>query len=177
MVIKRILKNSLVEELADHPSLQILELGIGDGELLAELYDALTQSQVVAMDMNRSLLSHCQFHLPGDRITFVPQDLSLPWSAGYEARFDAVYFLQSIHDFGGREALILTYSEAARVLKPGGILLNADFIGPMSHDDPAAQRRFPADVHIEIMNTCGFESADLLQQEGLLGCMMGILPI
>jgi len=176
IAFKQIIRDKLVERLQGKSDTQILELGLGDGELLAELAASLTRSKMVAMDINQSLLTYCQSRLSAFHISFVSQDLCVPWASGNENHFDAVYSLQSIHDFGGLDALTQTYQQIAQVLKPGGLVLNADFILPMPQDDPAAPRRFPVEVHTQLLTDCGFENIRILHQEGLLGCLMANLP-
>ena len=176
IVMKGFLKRFLVQHFSVKTNPGILELGIGDGELLLDLIDLLPEAQLVAMDINQALLDYCSERVVTGRVLPVYKDLTHSWSGGYENTFDAVYSLQSIHDFGGREALKSTYSEIALALKPGGALINADFVVPLPQDKLANPRRFPVEEHLQILNECGFQKATVLHEEGLLGCLAATKP-
>jgi cyclopropane fatty-acyl-phospholipid synthase-like methyltransferase len=176
MVMKGFLKRFLVQHCSEKTNPGILELGIGDGELLLALVDLLPEAQLVAMDINQTLLDHCSERVATGRFLPVCNDLTHSWSGGYENTFDAVYSLQSIHDFGGREALKSTYTEIASALKPGGALINADFVVPLPQDKLAIPRRFPVEEHLQILNECGFQQTTVLHTEGLLGCLTANKP-
>ena len=176
LVMKGLLKHFLLQHFSDQTNPKILELGIGDGELLVDLIDLLPEAQMVAMDVNQTLLDHCSKRVPTGHILPVCKDLTHSWSEGYENTFDAVYSLQSIHDFGGRESLKFTYTEIASALKPGGALLNADFVVPLLQDKRAIPRRFPVEEHLQVLGECGFQQTTVLRKEGLLGCVTAIKP-
>jgi SAM-dependent methyltransferase len=179
--MKAVVKRLLVEHNVSVSNPVMLELGIGDGELLTELLKLIPHAQLAAMDVSQTLLDYCKEIVveegsASDRAIFIKQDLSQSWSSGHEGTFSSVYSLQSIHDFGGRDALVSTYTNIASVLKPGGMLINADFVVPLPHDTQAEPRRFPVADHLQILRDCGFEQAKVIRQEGLLGCMMATKP-
>lgn len=181
LAMKDVIKRFLVEHCDNLLNPMVLELGIGDGELLTDLVERLPLVQLTAMDINQVLLDYCKASLSNggvvhERATFIKQDLSQAWSKGHEGTFDTVYSFQSIHDFGGRDALISTYQNIAAVLKPGGVLVNADFVVPLPQDKQANPRRFPVEEHLQILNTCGFEKATVIHEAGLLGCVVATLP-
>lgn len=180
LAMKDVIKRLLIEHCDNLSNPMMLELGIGDGELLLDLVRLMPQAQLTAMDVNQVLIDYCKASLSSgsiahDRTSFIKQDLSQAWSEGHENTFDSVYSFQSIHDFGGREALVATYANIAAVLKPGGILINADFVVPLPHDTQAQPRRFPVEDHLRVLRDCGFEQAAVIHEAGLLGCMMATL--
>lgn len=168
---KQVLLDHLFDSLTGLSNPILLELGIGDGELMSTLIEKLPTATLVAMDLNQTLIDHCATQLPKQRVSFRRTDLSEPWATGMEANFDAIYSLQSLHDFGGIAVLRATYAEMAKALKPGGIAINADFVEQMPHDDPKNPCRFETAVHIEILNDCGFENAKVLSAESMLACI------
>lgn len=174
LVMKQLIKRLLVEHCAAKIHPKILELGIGDGEMLLALIDLLPDAQLVAMDINQTLLDHCRARVATERLSPVYKDLTHAWSNGYENTFDAIYSVQSIHDFGGRDALKSTYTEIAAALKPGGTLINADFVVPLPQDNVASPRRFPASEHQQILYDIGFQHISVRHEEGLLGCLTAI---
>lgn len=149
---------------------RVLELGPGDTELLGEVASRHPGIKLVALDINPGLVEFGRTSL-GSRAEFVALDLRKPWAKALDTRFDLVYTLQSLHDLGGKSALRDVYGEVARVLVPGGTLLNADFIQPFSTDDPEQPRRFPTTVHETLMLECGFTNPHCIATTGLLGCI------
>lgn len=174
------MKTQLVKYLCDHlsekSSSQVLELGIGDGELLLRLSKSLPELDLVAMDINQALLDHCSALMADRKFSPIRTDLSVSWSQGYENCFAAVYSLQSIHDFGGLAALTATYREMFLALAPGGIGVNADFVLPLPQDKADSPRRFPVETHLKILHACGFSKASARHQEGLLGLITAEKP-
>ena len=155
---------------------KVLELGVGDGELLQQVATSEPTAHLAAADINPRLLAYSRDRMDDNRVEFVEQDLRQSWSADLREDWDLVYTLQSLHDLGGRDALTDVYAKIAQSIAPGGMLLNADFVVPMPHDDPAAPRRFPADVHVEILHGCGFIDAKPIAQFGQLGCIAARWP-
>jgi len=175
--IKALLLRQIGETLQP-PSQQhrILELGIGDGELMLKLSQMLSNTVLVGADINPELLAYSRERLGTTQATFIEQDLKQPWKHIMGMSFDLVYSLQSFHDLGGYEELLAVYTKIRQVLVPGGILFNADFITPMAHDDTAMPRRFPPDTHLALLNECGFIAPELIEQRGAMGCFKAIAP-
>ena len=111
------LKTYLVDELFHHIAAKrgtprILELGIGDGDLLLQLYDKFPTAKFVAVDIKPVLLEFVAERFDSSaRVTFIEQDLSAnQWSA-VGGGFDVIYTLQSFHDLGGRAELSNSYQQ------------------------------------------------------------------
>ena len=175
LVMKRALIKFIVDRLANHAKPRILELGIGDGEVMLALGKQLPRAEFVAMDLNKTLLGYCEERMSSERLATHCRDLAQTWSTGFERNFDMVYSFQSVHDFGGREALTSTYEQIATVLDEKGTVVNADFVVPFPQDKNHAPRRFPVEEHLQILNERGFESSAVIHREGLLACMTGSL--
>ncbi len=160
--------------LTDPP--RVLELGIGTGELLVELTRLHPQARWVAVDVNPALIQFARDRLHHTAVDFVQQDLrEAPWSDQIGSGFDGVYSLQSFHDLGGRDTLRSVYAQIASALAPGGLLLNADFIVPMPHDDPDNPRRFSIEEHTELLRDSGFDDIRTVAVSGMLGCIAATL--
>ncbi|MBT6244730.1 MAG: class I SAM-dependent methyltransferase [Gammaproteobacteria bacterium] len=155
---------------------RILELGIGDGELMLKLSQMPSNCLLVGVDINPELLAYSRDRLGSAQVELIEQDLKQPWRHDIGESFDLVYSLQSFHDLGGYQELLAVYTKIRQVLVPGGKLFNADFIIPMAHDDAAAPRRFPAKVHLALLEECGFISPELIEQRGAIGCFRAIAP-
>ncbi|MBT3425236.1 MAG: class I SAM-dependent methyltransferase [Gammaproteobacteria bacterium] len=155
---------------------RILELGIGDGELMLKLSQIQSNSLIMGVDINPELLAYSRARLGSAQVELIDQDLKQPWGHDIGDSFDLVYSLQSFHDLGGYTELLAIYTQIRQVLVPGGKLFNADFITPMAHDDPAAPRRFPPEVHLALLKECGFITPELIEQRGAIGCFKAIAP-
>ena len=149
----------------------LLELGAGDGELMAQVGSALPDARLVAVDREPSLLRHTVERIP--RVQTTELDLNGAW-VGLDPGFDAVYSLQTLHDLGGLAELRRVYARAVSLLAPGGLLLNADFSSPQAHDDPDNPRRFPAGVHAALMRELGLREVRSHGSHGLLMCVSGV---
>lgn len=169
--MKAALIGSIVQQVNTQP--RLLELGIGDGEMLDALARRLPNAEFVAVDVNQTLLTFVGERLKGQsNVMLVRQDLrKARWTQAIGTGFDVVYSLQSLHDLGGRDSLSAVYGTALALLKPGGLLLNADFIEAMPQDDPANPRRFPFPEHAAVLDALRAKDAKLLHVHGLLGCI------
>jgi SAM-dependent methyltransferase len=97
----------------------VLELGIGTGRIAVPL--AAHVGRVVGVDVARPMLARLRSKTAEPRIVPLLADaLALPFR---DARFDAVVATHVFHLLPGWRAAL---REAARVLAPGGRLLNAD---------------------------------------------------
>lgn len=177
------MRQALVRALAEHCSAQeapvLAELGIGDGELMIAVAEALPRATIEGVDINSDLIEFV-WSRPDAASNFTFRQLDfcdVPWAgAGLQAEYSAVYSLQTFHDLGGREALAATYAEVRKILQPGGVFLNADFARPMPQDDPEKPRRFVPEVHLELLNELGFANAALIGESGMLACVRAFAP-
>ena len=128
--VREILRSLLVETMERHCvpgfSGRVLELGLGDGELMRKVRCELPTAQLIGIDAEPKLLEHA--HTIGADIEFRLQDLNEPdgWRDLWQS-VHLVYSMQTLHDLGGYSALREVYRHVHEVLVPGGLLLNADF--------------------------------------------------
>src|SRR5580698_112575 len=128
-----------VEEIAGRPDPLVLDLGAGPGSLSIRLLRRLPQATVIAVDADPLTLAlgrAAWADEPGLR--FADADLRVPgWSAELEQdrQFDAAVSTTALH-WLQPAALRAAYAEVARLLRPGGMLLNGDH---MQEDDSAPQ--------------------------------------
>jgi SAM-dependent methyltransferase len=126
-----------LEGAVGRPDPLVLDLGCCPGSLAVRLLARLPEATVVGIDADplTMALGRAAFKdLAGLR--FVDADLRVPgWSAGLglDRSPDAVVSTTALH-WLTRDALVATYAEAARLLAPGGVLLNGDH---MLEDDTA----------------------------------------
>ena len=136
----------------------MLDLGCGPGSLSVRLLGRLPQATVIGIDADPVALALARAaypDLPGLRL--VDADLRVPgWSGplGLDRPADAAVSTTALHWLPEPDLRSL-YAELARVLRPGGLLLNGDHFGldaeqtpVLAHLDQALRqreelRRFP----------------------------------
>ena len=102
--------------------MQVLEVGCGRGGGASWLHRTLRPAATTAVDFSAQAIALCKQRYPLPDLTFIVGDaekLPLP-----DASFDAVVNVESSHCYGSLPAFL---SEVARVLRPGGHFLFADF--------------------------------------------------
>jgi trans-aconitate methyltransferase len=120
---------------ATQPSIwRLLDLGCGPGSLALALLEAFPGAEVYGVDFNPHMLLLAQARLAhfGRRVHLIQADLRQPsWAEPLPASLDAVVSATALHwlESGPLAAL---YRQLAGLLRPGGILLNADHVGSQS---------------------------------------------
>jgi SAM-dependent methyltransferase len=113
---------------------RILDLGAGTGSLSGALIERFPEAQVVALDLDPVLMAIGQgtHGDAGSRLGWRQVNLRdanwpdlLEPGASPAATFDAVVSLATLHHFSGAETDRI-YRSLAGLLKPGGVLLNAE---------------------------------------------------
>jgi ubiquinone/menaquinone biosynthesis C-methylase UbiE len=100
----------------------VLEVSCGHGGGAAHLTRTLHPQRYTALDLNASGIRFCQQCHHADSLSFVQGDAeNLPFESN---AFDAVINIEASHCYPNFRRFL---SEVARVLRPGGCLLHADF--------------------------------------------------
>jgi ubiquinone/menaquinone biosynthesis C-methylase UbiE len=106
---------------------RVLDLGSGDGRLLALIKTTHPNCYAVALDFSDAMLTQLRERFANDpAVSVVRHDLNapLPMSVG---SFDAVVSSFAIHHVSDRRKQAL-YEELYRVLKPNGIFCNLEHV-------------------------------------------------
>lgn len=132
----------------------VLEIGAGGGAIAAEIARRFPGVHITATDLDEAMVESARRRLDphGARARAVVADsAALPFD---EASFDAVLSFLMLHHVGSWERAL---AEAARVLRPGGLLLGYDLVDSRFaralHGFRAAHgERFPAlpDLDLEL---------------------------
>ena len=128
----------------------ILDVGCGTGRLLREAEVRFPAAALEGVDAASGMIKHAQAVLPArSRIRFqVATAEKLPFAAG---QFDLVFSTMTFHHWADQERAMV---EVARVLKPEGRWVLADFIatGVLRYLRRALRlRQFPEQDHLQAM--------------------------
>jgi len=115
-----------VEAVADSPAPRVLDLAGGTGSIALRALTRLPGAQVTLVDVDPVLLAIAEASLTG-RATIVTADLRDPaWADGLpHSDYDAVLAATALHWLPA-DRLITLYGEIRAILRPDGLLVNAD---------------------------------------------------
>jgi ubiquinone/menaquinone biosynthesis C-methylase UbiE len=107
-----------------------LDVGCGMGSLMLPILQAFPAAEVWGVDFDAALLALAKKRLAkfGKRAKLVEADLRKQnWTSLVPESFDAVVSATTLHWFSRRQ-LSRLYKQFSRILRPGGIFLNADHV-------------------------------------------------
>lgn len=140
----------------------VLELGIGPGYLARHIlcrapdlsYEGLDFSQAMFGIARETLAEHL------DRLMLTKADLTSPdWPTQLSRGPDAIISTWSLHDLFSPAAVGNVYARCFETLKPGGVLVNGDFIKPDGTALEFEGGRFEIDRHLDLLRRAGFADA------------------
>jgi tRNA (cmo5U34)-methyltransferase len=156
---------------------RVLDLGSGDGRLLALVRLARPGIEAVAIDFSETMLERLRERFAGDpRVSVVPHDLSEPLPATSLGRFDAIVSSFAIHHVTHPRKREL-YAEIFSLLSPGGVFLNLEhvasattalhhkFLASMNtapEDEDPSNKLLDVETQLGWMRTIGFVDVDCL---------------
>jgi tRNA (cmo5U34)-methyltransferase len=107
---------------------RVLDLGTGDGRLLAAVLAAHPDATGIGLDGSPPMLAAATDRFAHDsRAKVIGHDLDRPLDAAKLGRFDAVVSAFAIHHCTDRRKAAL-YAEVARLLNPGGVFANLEHV-------------------------------------------------
>jgi tRNA (cmo5U34)-methyltransferase len=168
---------------------RFLDLGTGDGRLLALLMDGRPDRRGVGVDSSELMLEAAKERFAGDqRIDLVCQDLNEPLAA--LGRFEVIVSSLAIHHLEDARKRSL-YAEVFELLTPGGVFANFEHVAspsrrlhvdffraieePLENEDPSDRL---LDVHTQLqwLREIGFEDVDCHWKWRELALLAGIRP-
>jgi SAM-dependent methyltransferase len=153
---------------------RVLDLGSGDGRLLARALDLLPEASGVALDFSPEMLERlrARFIDAPARVTILEHDLDQPLPA--LGTFDAIVSSFAIHHVGDARKRAL-YAEVFEALRPGGVFCNLEHVAsptPALHlaflaalglapeDDDPSNKLSPVDIQLTWLREAGFVDVD-----------------
>ena len=178
----------LLEQVPDDAR-RVLDLGIGDGRLLALLKRDRPQIVGVGVDFSEVMLGAARKRFAGDeRVTLVQHDLAEPLpTLGF---FDAVVSSFAIHHLEHERKRSL-YNEIADLLEPGGVFANFEHVAsptrglhlaffeaigePIEDEDPS-DRLLDVDTQLNWLRALGFDDVDCYWKWLEMALLVGVKP-
>jgi len=169
---------------------RVLDLGTGDGRLLALLKAAFPGLQGVGVDSSRLMLdAACSRFAGEDSVELIEHDLAQP--LGDLGRFDAVVSSLAIHHLEHERKREL-YGEVLRALVPGGTFANLEHVAspserlhraffaaieePLEREDPS-DRLIDVETQLGWLREHGFQDVDCHWKWRELAVLTGVRPL
>jgi tRNA (cmo5U34)-methyltransferase len=168
---------------------RVLDLGTGDGRLLAMLQAGRPEMKGAGLDFSEAMLAAAGERFEGqERVQLIRHDLSEPLPD--LGRFDAVVSSFAIHHLAHERKRSL-YGEIFDLLEPGGVFANFEHVAspthrlhlafyeaigePIKNEDPSDQL---LDVHTQLdwLSTIGFDDVDCAWKWREMALLIGVKP-
>ena len=168
---------------------RVLDLGTGDGRLLALLQADRPGIRGVGLDLSDLMLEKAGSRFAGDeRIELVQHDLVEPLPA--LGRFDVVVSSMAIHHLEHERKHSL-YGEIFALLEPGGVFANFEHVAsathrlhlmffaaidePLEHEDPS-DRLLDVETQLRWLREHGFDDVDCYWKWLEMALLVGVKP-
>ncbi len=168
---------------------RILDLGTGDGRLLALLQPERPELRGVGVDFSEVMLEAARARFRGDdRVELVEHDLTQPLPD--LGRFDAVVSSMAIHHLEHERKRAL-YGEVFELLEPGGVFANFEHVAsathrlhlmffaaicePPEHEDPS-DRLLDVETQLRWLREHGFDDVDCYWKWLEMALLVGVKP-
>jgi tRNA (cmo5U34)-methyltransferase len=183
---------AVVLELVPRSARRILDLGAGDGRLLALLKIERPDAHGVATDLSPTMLDAARARFAGDSlVSVVEHDLDAPLRVlGEAGAFDAVVSCFAIHHCSHARKRAL-YAEVYALLAPGGVFYNLEHVAsptPELHDaflaalgmtaeqEDKSNQLLDVETQVVWLREIGFVQVDLFWKWRELALFGGVKP-
>jgi SAM-dependent methyltransferase len=169
---------------------RVLDLGTGDGRLLALLQADRPEMAGVGLDFSALMLGKARERFAGDGwVELIEHDLAEPLPA--LGRFDAVVSSFAIHHLEHERKRSL-YAEVYNLLEPGGVFANFEHVASASHrlhlaffaaiDEPIenedpSDRLLDVETQLGWLRELGFDDVDCYWKWLEMALLIGIKPV
>jgi len=158
---------TMLEVLEQHhlPHPRVLELGIGPAYFAERLLRQRPDLHYEGLDFSQAMLDLAAERLRpfGQRVTLTTGDLVQgDWTTCVQRPVGAIVSTWALHDLGAEERTAKVYADSYRLLEPGGILLNGDFVKPEDTTHDYEPGRFTVSRHLELLTAAEFSGCQCL---------------
>jgi ubiquinone/menaquinone biosynthesis C-methylase UbiE len=181
---------AVVVELVPQTVRRVLDLGTGDGRLLARVKQARPSAQGVALDFSPTMLKAARARFASDpSVSVVEHNLDDPLPD--LGSFDAVVSCFVIHHLVDARKRAL-YEEVFKLLRPGGVFCNLEHVSsptaalhaaffeamgrPVESEDPS-NKLISAELQLGWLSEIGFEDVDCFWKWRELALLAGVKPV
>ena len=180
---------SALFEVVPRDAARILDLGTGNGRLLAMLFADGREFTGVGVDVSRPMLAAVRERFGDDpRVEVVEHDLAeqLPVLGS----FDAIVSSMAIHHLEDERKRAL-FAEVFELLEPGGVFANFEHVAsptdrlhreffeaidePLYHEDPS-DRTALVETQLEWLREIGYEDVDCIWKWREMALLAGLKP-
>jgi SAM-dependent methyltransferase len=181
-------ESALLEQVPDN-AYRVLDLGTGDGRLLALLQRDRAEIVGVGLDFSEVMLDAARKRFAGDeRVELVQHDLSGPLPT--LGRFDAVISSFAIHHLEHERKRSL-YGEVFDLLEPGGVFVNFEHVASATHrlhlaffqaigepieDEDPSDRLADVETQLGWLREIGFTDVDCYWKWLEMALLVGVKP-
>lgn len=168
---------------------RVLDLGTGDGRLLAAVRAARPGAEAVGVDFSPLMLARARERFAGaERVELIEHDLGQPLPD--LGRFDAVVSSFVIHHFEDERKRAL-YREAFGLLRPAGVFANFEHVAspterlhraffeaidePLENEDPS-DRTVAVEAQLGWLREAGFDDVDCYWKWREMALLVGVRP-
>jgi tRNA (cmo5U34)-methyltransferase len=168
---------------------RVLDLGTGDGRLLALLQADRPEMRGIGLDISPPMLAAARARFDADgRIEIVEHDLAEPLPE--LGRFDAVVSSMAIHHLEDERKRSL-YRDAFDLLEPGGVFANFEHVAsptprlhgafftaigePLESEDPS-DRTVDVETQLAWLREIGFDDVDCYWKWLEMALLVGVRP-
>jgi SAM-dependent methyltransferase len=168
---------------------RVLDLGTGDGRLLALLLEERPEITAVGVDLSDVMLAAAGRRFEADsRVRLVRHDLSRPLPE--LGRFDAVVSSMAIHHLEHDRKRAL-FGEVHEILEPGGVFANFEHVAspterlhraffaaidePLENEDPS-DRLLDVETQLGWLRELGFDDVDCYWKWLEMALLIGVRP-
>ena len=180
---------SVLLDLVPADARRILDLGTGDGRLLALLQRDRPDMHGVGLDLSKIMLAAAARRFAGDRrLEFVEHNMTHELPA--LGRFEAVVSSMAIHHLEHERKRSL-YAEVFDLLEPGGVFANFEHVAsptgrlhvaffaaigePLEHEDPS-DRLLDVETQLVWLREIGFDDVDCYWKWREMALLVGVKP-
>lgn len=137
---------------------KFLELGTGPGYLAEYLLTRFDSIKYHCVDFSEPMLQIAKRRLESlsTRPKFITADLTGDWAVNVSKNYAAIVTTWALHDLGSKQYIHNLYLEAKRVLAPGGLFVNVDFIKPDGVDREYEHGRLSVSEHLQLLQQSGY---------------------